>query len=196
MHVFSLASAALLFIGTNLDDLLVLAVLYLSLRVHGRPKRWAIWVGQYIGTTVLVGLSLVGALGLTVVPSGKVWLLGALPLGLGLFKLVSLIRTRGRGERTTGAMVTGLPGIVGVTMANGGDNVGAYTPLFRTMSWSDRAATLTVFAVGLAVWCTIGAWLVAHETVAHVVAKLGEWLVPVVFIALGTHILVEGLVSP
>jgi len=72
-------------------------------------------------------------------------------------------------------------------MANGGDNIGVYTPLFRTMTWSDRAATLAVFAVGVAVWCALGTWLVSHERVSRIVEKLGEWLVPVVFVALVSH---------
>ena len=37
------AAAAALFAGTNVDDMVVLAVLSGSSRATGRPRRWEIW---------------------------------------------------------------------------------------------------------------------------------------------------------
>ena len=51
----SAATAVALFAATNVDDLVVLALLSATSRAAGRPRRWEIWVGQYLGFAVLVG---------------------------------------------------------------------------------------------------------------------------------------------
>jgi cadmium resistance protein CadD (predicted permease) len=52
--------------------------------------------------------------------------------------------------------------VAGLTIANGGDNLAAYTPVFATITAGAAAITIAVFAVGVAVWCLIGSWLVPH----------------------------------
>jgi len=187
----TLATAATLFAGTNLDDLIVLAVLHAASRAARRPAAWQIWAGQYAGMAVLVGASLLAALGLTVVPDGRIWMLGFVPLGLGAYKLVAAARASRAGERPAVAAATGLGGIAAVTVANGGDNVAAYTPVFRTESPADVAITAAVFAVGVAVWCAAGRWLVSHAAVTRAVERWGHWLVPGVFLAIGLYVFYE-----
>ena len=82
------AAAAGLFAGTNIDDLVVLAVLNASSRAGGRPAAWQIWAGQYAGVTALVAFSLLASSGLRLVSESWLWILGLIPLGLGLGKLV------------------------------------------------------------------------------------------------------------
>ena len=72
------------FAGTNVDDLIVLTVLFLSGAATGTPRRWQIWVGQYLGIAVLVAVSAVAAAGLSIVPDRWIGLLGLIPFGLGL----------------------------------------------------------------------------------------------------------------
>ncbi len=43
------ATAVALFAGTNIDDVVVLALLSAASRSGGRPRRWQIWAGQYAG---------------------------------------------------------------------------------------------------------------------------------------------------
>jgi cadmium resistance protein CadD (predicted permease) len=83
--IFATAAAACgLFAGTNIDDMVVLAVLNASCRADGRPAAWQIWVGQYAGIAALVVISLLAALGLKLVPESWLWILGLIPLSLGL----------------------------------------------------------------------------------------------------------------
>ena len=147
------ATAAGLFAGTNIDDLVVLAVLNASSRADGRPAAWQIWAGQYAGVAALVAISLLAAVGVQLVPGSWLWTLGLIPLGLGLRKLVIAIRAHRAGQRASPAVAAGLTGVIGVTIANGGDNVAAYTPVFRTISGTGIAVTLAVFVIGVALWC-------------------------------------------
>ena len=55
MVLATAGTALALFAGTNLDDMMVLAVLSASARAGGRPRRWEIWAGQYAGTAATAG---------------------------------------------------------------------------------------------------------------------------------------------
>jgi len=192
------AAAAALFAGTNVDDMVVLAVLSGSSRATGRPRRWEIWAGQYLGIAVLVAVSMAAGRGLTLIPDNWIWLLGLVPLGLGIGKLAAALRTRRRGgEHPPAAAPGGLSGVAGLTIANGGDNLAAYTPVFATITAAAAAITIAVFAVGVAVWCLIGSWLVSHHRATEVLERWGHWIIPVVYILIGLYILYKaGVLAP
>ncbi len=184
-----MSSASLLFAGTNLDDLVVLAVLSLSARANGVPNRWQIWVGQGIGMAVLVALSLLAALGLTLIPDGRTWLLGLFPLGLGVYQLTGAVRARGSGTPPSTAIAAGLGDVIAITVGNGGDNIAAYTAVFRTRSTGHIAIIVGVFAVGVILWCTAGSWLASHRRIAFGIQRWGHWIVPSFFILIGVYII-------
>ncbi|MDH6194031.1 cadmium resistance protein CadD (predicted permease) [Mycobacterium frederiksbergense] len=182
------AAATGLYVGTSIDDIVVLAVLNVSNRAGGRPKRWQIWTGQYTGIAALVIISLVAALGLTLVPERWIWMLGLIPLLLGLYKLAVGFRARRNGDEASTVAASGLLGVIGLTIANGGDNIAAYTPVFHTIQGREFIITLAVFTVGVAVWCLAGAWLVSHRKVTHIIRSWGHWIVPAVYILIGLYV--------
>jgi hypothetical protein len=57
------ATASGPFAGTNVDDMVVLAVLNVSSRADGRPAAWQIRAGQNAAIAALVVISLLAALG-------------------------------------------------------------------------------------------------------------------------------------
>ncbi len=184
----TVAAAVGLFAGTNIDDMLVLAVVSASSRATGRPRRWEIWAGQYISIAVLVAVSLAAARGLALIPADWLWLLGLLPFGLGIAKLAAAVRARRRGTDPPSPAPGGLPGVAGLTIANGGDNIAAYTPVFATISAGAATVTLAVFAAGVALWCLAGSWLVSHHRVTRTLQRRGHWLIPIVYILIGLYI--------
>jgi cadmium resistance protein CadD (predicted permease) len=181
-------TALALFAGTNADDIVVLTVLNISSRIGGRPRRWQIWAGQYAGFAVLVAASLAAAAGLLLVPARWLWLLGLLPLGLGLWKLAAAIRARRSGEEASPVVVSGLTGVMGLTIVNGGDNISVYTPVFRTSSAAGIALTVAVFMAGTALYCLAGSQFAARRAVTAVIGRWGQWIVPAVFIGIGLYI--------
>ncbi|WP_218010377.1 cadmium resistance transporter [Actinomadura chibensis] len=189
--VGTLGTAAGMFAGTNVDDIIVLTVLFLSSRATGRPRTWQIWGGQYAGIAVLVLVSVVAALGLTVVPDDWVGLLGLVPLALGVKGLVAAVRAHDGEDGAPPAVATGLLPVAGVTIANGADNISVYTPVFRTIGTASTLVTIGVFAVGVALWCLAASWLGSHGKVIAIVERYGQWLVPAVFIAIGGLIVIE-----
>lgn len=187
----TIAGAAGMFAGTNLDDLIVLTVLFLASRAGGVPRPWQIWAGQYAGTGAMVLASVVAALGLTAVPEYWSGLFGLVPLALGAYGLVQAVRARSRGEERPQAVATGLLSITGLTIAGGADNISVYTPVFRTIGIGSTVVTITVFVVGVALWCLAGSWLGSHRRIIDLVESHGQWLIPVVFVALGVFVLAD-----
>jgi cadmium resistance protein CadD (predicted permease) len=93
------ATAVALFAATNVDDLVVLALLTAAVRAGGRPRRWQIWSGQYLGFAALVGVSLAAGRGLSLLPAHWLWLLALIPLALGLILLATALKpTRTSGD--------------------------------------------------------------------------------------------------
>ncbi|HEX2312909.1 MAG TPA: cadmium resistance transporter [Thermomonospora sp.] len=188
----TVGAAVGMFAGTNVDDLVILTVLFLASRTGGRPRNWQIWAGQYAGTTALVAASAVGAVGLTVVPDDWVGLLGLIPFALGVRGLVGALRGQGDDDDAPN-VAGGVFSVAGITIANGADNVSVYTPVFRTIGPGAAGVTIVVFAVGVAVWCLTASWLGSHKGVIHVIERYGKWLVPVVFMAIGTSVVLESV---
>ncbi|MDL4813423.1 cadmium resistance transporter [Actinomadura opuntiae] len=174
-----------------MDDIIVLTVLFLSSRAGGTLRPWQIWGGQYAGIALLVLVSVVAALGLTVVPDDWVGLLGLVPFALGVKGLIAAVRARNDGGNASPAVATGLVSVAGVTIANGADNISVYTPVFRTIGTGPTVVTICVFAVGVALWCFAASWLGSHKKIIEFVERYGQWLVPAVFIVIGGLIVIE-----
>ncbi|MEU7891843.1 cadmium resistance transporter [Nonomuraea sp. NPDC049152] len=187
----TIATAVGMFAGTNVDDLIVLTVLFLSSRAGGAPRAWQIWGGQYAGIAVLVAVSVIAALGLAIVPDAWAGLLGLVPFALGVRGLISAIRTRDDPEDASPPIASGLVAVAGVTIANGADNISVYTPVFRTIGAGPTLITIAVFVAGVAVWCLAGSWLGSHKKVIGIVERYGHWLVPCVFMIIGGLIVIE-----
>ncbi|WP_061269313.1 cadmium resistance transporter, partial [Cellulosimicrobium funkei] len=161
-------------------------------RGTSRLRGWQIVAGQYLGLVTLIAVSFLAALGLTIVPDEWVGLLGLIPLAIGVLALVRTLRGKDDDDEAESALkAVGLLGVAGITIANGGDNIAIYTPVFRTISTTDALVTIAVFLVLLALWCLFARAIGTNEKVTEGLEKVEHWLVPVVFIGLGVFILIE-----
>jgi len=188
-HLLSTMVAAVgVFAGTDVDDIIVLTVLFLAGRVAGRPTKVHVIVGQYLGIAALVAVSAIAAVGLLIVPQRWIGLLGLVPIALGIRGLVAAATDR---DSDTPVAAAGVLSVAAVTVANGADNLSVYIPLFRTIGLGDSLLTVAVFAVMVAVWLAAAFWLGSHTRVVALVERFGHWLVPVVFVAIGALILIR-----
>jgi cadmium resistance protein CadD (predicted permease) len=175
-------AAALAFISTNVDDLFVLLVLY------GQGRRLgSVLLGQYLGFSAIVGVSLAAAAGALLLRPEWVGFLGLAPVAIGTKMLV---RARGGHRDPSGVASTtgGSLAVAAVTFANGGDNIAVYAPLFARRTWSGIATVLVVFAVMVAVWCVVAQRLARLPGVSSVLNRWGHRVAPPVLIALGVYI--------
>lgn len=184
--------AVVLFASTNVDDVFVLLGFFADPKFRVRQ----IVLGQFIGIAALYGVSVAASLVSLVVAPAYVGLLGLAPIAIGIKKVWDL-RRRGRedgGEDSESKAHEGRGNVVAVaavTIANGGDNISIYTPLFATRSGFDIAVIGVVFAVMTLVWLSISHVLTNHRMLGAPIRRYGHRLVPFVLIALGVLILYE-----
>jgi cadmium resistance protein CadD (predicted permease) len=179
-----IAQAAGMFAVTNVDDLVVLALFF----ARARSARQVV-AGQYLGFAGILVVAVLGAAGASLLPEQfRPWL-GLVPLVLGLKAAWSL--WRGSDDDDDGPdAAPGVLAVAGVTLANGGDNIGVYVPVFTVTDalW----LYVAVFLVLVGVWCLAGWFLASRQVVARALAKWGHIALPVVLIGIGLLVLFSG----
>ncbi|CAA9259890.1 MAG: cadmium resistance transporter, putative [uncultured Corynebacteriales bacterium] len=185
-----------MFAITNVDDILVLA-LFFGETGRGRAGVLTVVIGQYAGFVAILAASVVAALGTGLLPESAVPYLGLLPLVLGLRAARTAWRERRHGasgeDQEEGP--AGGPGawqVAAVTLANGGDNIGVYVPVFAVAGAGGMTIYVAVFLLGVAVWCAAGWFFASRPVVARALSRWGHVLMPIVLIGIGALILVEG----
>jgi cadmium resistance protein CadD (predicted permease) len=177
----NVASLALLSTGifgsTNIDDLFVL-VGFFSDRSFSRRR---IIAGQILGITTIVVISLATAFAALSFSPAHVGLLGVAPVLIGIGKLLRL----GKGEERRQPTAGGILQVAAITIANGGDNIGVYTPIFANQGPLEIAATLVIFAALTIVWCFVALRLVSHAALGRPLRRYGHILLPFVLIGPG-----------
>ena len=82
-----------------------------------------------------------------------------------------------------------------VTIANGGDNIGIYTPVFATNNEVIQLVMFaSIFLAMTAIWCGLAYYLVNHSFLAERIRHIGRFIFPFVLIGLGIFILAEAFV--
>jgi cadmium resistance protein CadD (predicted permease) len=180
------ALSVVLFASTNIDDLFILVGFFSQTKID----RWRVVGGQILGIAVLVAASLAAAVAAAAISAAYVGLLGLAPLAIGFKKLAGLLRRgKARGEREPSRSGAGLLTVAAVTIANGGDNLGAYAPLFATQASPARAISIGVFAAMTLLWCSGALFLVDHPKLGAPIRRYGRIFLPLALIALGIRIL-------
>lgn len=179
-----------LFAVTNIDDILILALFFAQGAGHRHTLR-NVAAGQYLGFVALLAAAVAAAFGATFLPDAAVPYLGVLPLALGVKAAVEAYRHRHDDEDEASAR-RGPPGIVevaSVTVANGGDNIGVYVPVFATAGTGGMIGYAVVFLLLVAVWVAAGRFFATRPVIARALSRWGHVLLPVVLIGLGLVIL-------
>jgi len=177
------------FAATNIDDIFLL-MLFFS-QTSEAFRNWHVVVGQYLGFAALVALSILGSLGVLILPEEWVGLLGLVPIFWGVRALVRLRGDSEDEEERKPIEGSGIWGVAAMTFVNGGDNIGIYVPLFASVGYARMGVIVSVFFALVAVWCYVGHKLGSHPTVAKKIDHYGHIVVPFVLIGLGIYILLE-----
>lgn len=191
----TIISAIGVYISTSIDYLIVLIILFAQLSQN--KQKWHIYAGQYLGTGLLVGVSLVAAYVVNFVPEAwMVGLLGLIPIYLGIrFAIVGegeeeeeeeiIERLEQRKANQLFWTVTLL------TIASGGDNLGIYIPYFASLDWAQTLVALLMFAIGIIIFCELSRVLSSIPLISETIEKYKRIIVPLVFIPLGLYIMYE-----
>ncbi|ODG99257.1 transporter [Nostoc sp. KVJ20] len=200
-----------LFIGisaafaTTFDDNLYLTAFFGKVNHTFRPKH--IIIGEFVGFTALVFASLPGFFGGLVLPEAWIGLLGILPIIIGISHLMSReeeeetlqavsvnFTNSAKKKRQKKSLVATLKDrqtyrVSAVTIANGGNNIGIYVPLFASSNVPSLAVILCVCYLAIGMWCFVSYNLTRNPVMASVMTRYGRKVFPFVLIYLGLSIM-------
>lgn len=187
-------SAIGVYISTSIDYVVILIILFARVK-HQRLKQH-IYLGQYIGTSILFIVSLVAASILNFVPEDwMIGLLGLVPIYLGI-RFIVVGEDDDEDEEVMERLEERSPNrlfltVALLTIASGGDNLGIYIPYLAGLSLVEVLVVAGVFAIGVIILCEISERFAFIPTIQNTIEKYERIIVPVVFILLGLYILWE-----
>lgn len=194
------------FIATNIDDIIILLIFFSQ--VNGTFRRRHIILGQYLGFVAIIIASLPGFFGGLVVQREWIGLLGLLPIAIGLQQLIYKKEETATVQTVSSDFSQSAPTnpvlafilsvlhpqtykVAAVTIANGGDNISIYIPLFAGHDLASLGVILSIFFIMVGVWCAIAYFLSRQPTIANILSRYGQAVVPFVLIGLGLFIMYE-----
>ncbi len=196
METIIILTAILAFISTNLDDLFLLAAFF----THPTFKTREIVLGQYIGFIIILMISSLAYFAQLVIPSAWISLMGILPIIIGIKGLISLKNPENDAnalndeiiEKKEGITYNKILSVASVTIANGGDNLGVYMPLFASINPFSLVTMVLTFLILVGIWCVLGFKLVNNRILGNKIRKYGHLILPFVMIFIGLGIILKG----
>ena len=191
----TIISAIGVYISTSIDYLIILIILFAQLSQN--KQKWHIYAGQYLGTGLLVGVSLVAAYVVNFVPEAwMVGLLGLIPIYLGIRFAIVGEGAEEEEEEITERLEQSKANqlfwtVTLLTISSGGDNLGIYIPYFASLDWAQTLVALLVFAIGVIIFCELSRVLSSIPLISETIEKYKRIIVPLVFIPLGLYIMYE-----
>lgn len=194
-------------LATTFDDNLYLTAFFGKVNRTFRPKH--IVLGEFVGFTALVLASLPGFFGGLLIPSTWIGLLGFLPIIIGISHLMSRedggeevqtvsmnFTSDARSHRRKKSLWATLRDrqtyrVSAVTIANGGNNIGIYVPLFASSNLPSLGVILCVCYVAIGVWCCLSYFMTRNPLMAPLLTRYGRKIFPFVLIWLGFSILMK-----
>ncbi len=187
------------FATTNIDDIFILLVLFSQVRTEvlrkedravrekAMRKKLYIVIGQYLGFSMIIFLSIVGSLSSFFIPVSWIGVLGFVPIYMSVKGLFSL--RSNKSNKVIDKASSSLFKVAAITLANGADNISIYIPMFTSQSLEANIVTLIIFFCMIAIWCSISYTLLRAPILAKVLERNCHIIVPIVLIGLGMFIL-------
>lgn len=195
--------------ATTFDDNIYLTLFFSKTNRTFRPRH--IVVGEFVGFTCLVGISLIGYFAGLMIPHIWIGLLGLLPIAIGVNALLS---RQTMAEDSPASVSVANPTdrhyrqmrrtslwqtlqdpqtyrVSAVTLANGGNNIAIYIPLFASSSLPRLSLILAVCYAAIGLWLLVSYSLNRQPMTAVVMSRYVRRAFPFVLIWLGANILID-----
>jgi cadmium resistance protein CadD (predicted permease) len=196
METIIIITAISAFIATNLDDMFLIAAFF----THPKFQTRDVVLGQYMGFLTLLIVSSLAYFAQLIITSSWISLLGIFPIIIGIRGLIALKKPENVDNVINDEITNEKDGIKNnkvlsvatVTIANGGDNLGVYMPLFATMNLLSLIIVVFTFLVLVGIWCLLGFKLVNNRIIGNKIRKYGHLILPFVMIFIGVVIILRG----
>jgi cadmium resistance protein CadD (predicted permease) len=197
------------FTVTNIDDMMILLLLFSQIDSNFRKRH--IFIGQYLGFFAIIILSLPGFFGGLFIQREWLGLLGIIPIAIGMKQLIN--------QQAEGTEITEVQTVnpdfprllhpnpvfsfflsilhpntyhvAAITIANSGDNISVYIPLFAGQDFVSLGIIIAVFLAMVGVGCGIAYLLTSQVTIGYILSRYGRAMIPFILMALGLFILYD-----
>lgn len=173
------------FVSTNIDDLFIL--LFLFSQTANYKERLKVVGGQYLGISFLLIVSILGAYGSNIFLIDYLWLLGFLPIILG----VRIFVEKQDSNENDLSYHNSLISIIALTVSNGGDNVGVYIPLFTQYNYVELVVMILIYLIMIGILCLVSYLIIKNKYVNIGIKKYQALIVPIVLILIGVMIIIK-----
>ena len=176
-------------------DLLIILMLFFA-KVKDKKGVRDIYIGQFLGSGLLILVSLFFAVILHYVPDKRLLgFLGIIPVFLGI---MALILGDSDGEKMANEKLKDtnqnnlIKTLIFITIVScGADNVGLFVPYFISLALPKLLITLIVFLIMIFLLVFIAQKSVSIPTVGTVLEKYSRWFIGIVYIFIGGSGLIE-----
>jgi cadmium resistance protein CadD (predicted permease) len=176
------------FIATNLDNLSATTAQVAAAK-PGRERRIA--RGHLLGACVVVAVAAAVAAGLHGLPVRLVGLLGLVAVALGLGRALRLRTPEGRAGRHKWPLAGGSFSAAAITMANSGENLPVYIPLFFGLSGGLSALAIAVLIVLDLALLALSLGLARRSGARSALPRVVAWAGPLFLVAVGVTVVVR-----
>lgn len=175
------------FVATNIDDTFVLILLFSIPSLLTRN----VIIGQFLGIVLLVVISSSAALLALAIPAFVIGLMGFIPIIIGIKRLTNFRRK----PETIQAMkkeYLSFLSVTAITISNGGDDIGVFTPLFAKYNTvAEVSVLISIFLIMTGIWCIVTFYFIRHPFVASRINVLSNAVTPFVLIGIGVYIIID-----
>lgn len=185
--IIAVTSAA--YIGTNLDNLLLLVVMYSRFEKHP-----VMVTAGYFSSMLIIGLITlaIGEAG-EFIPLGYLGLLGVIPMMMGIIALWKLFHTT---EPVEAAAVAGnnaslhvLVTLISTQLSNGSDSIITFSALLADSSDAADYMIAPTYLAMIAVFSGMAYYSVKHPRLSQFFVRYGRYVTPFILILVGFYIL-------
>lgn len=194
--IFGIIIASMLaFLSTSIDDLFILTLHFATSNEKFDKKD--IIHGHFIGISILILVSLLPSLGFMTLPSHYIGFLGLIPIYRGIDLLFHFNRELPLlGDLPENRITVFLRKffnynlllVAMITLANGGDNLALYLPLFSSLKWH-VILVIPLFFLYTHYWVKLGEKLVGLKQTTTLIKKYGHIFIPYSMILIGIYLI-------
>jgi len=177
------------FIGTNLDNLILLVALYSRYRNHSRTV-----TAGYISGMLLIGvISFIIGFGGGFIPISYLGFLGVVPIFMGVIALLQLFRSKQEEVDSSFARENSLKTIfmaVLITqLSNGADSIITFSVFLADSTPSTDYLIVLTFLAMILVFTWVASYALTHRRLSDILDRYGRYVTPFILILVGLYII-------
>jgi cadmium resistance protein CadD (predicted permease) len=183
-----LAGGITAFVASNIDDTFVLVLLFLTPNLLPRY----VIMGQFLGIVLLVLVSSLASLLVLAIPAFAIGLMGLIPIVIGIKKIIDFKEGIETEEKNINKGSTSILSVAAITVSNGGDDIGAFTPFFAKYNTMNEVFfTVVLFMIMTLVWCVVTYYFIRYPIIASRVSPISRIISPFALMGLGIYIIID-----